>query len=76
MTSLTADYVHARLSAAALQAFAAENQTRVEATAAAQTEVDRRLKQLQRQAQLVRQDEITAEIVELAAGEAASNSRL
>jgi F-type H+-transporting ATPase subunit gamma len=74
LAALTSDYVHAQLSAAGLQAFAAENQARMMAMASTHTEIDRKLARLQRRAQVIRQEEITAEIVELAAGEAASFS--
>jgi F-type H+-transporting ATPase subunit gamma len=74
LTSLTADYVQAQLCAAALQAFASENQARMEAMAAAHTEIGRKLAHLQGQAQIVRQEEITEEIIELAAGEAAGQA--
>ena len=72
LAALTADYVHAQLCAAGLQAFAAENQARMMAMASAHTEIDRKLVRLQGRARVIRQEEITAEIVELAAGEAAS----
>jgi len=64
--------VHAQLCEAALQAFAAENQARMESMASAHNEIERQLSQLQGQQRVVRQEEITAEIIELAAGEAAS----
>ena len=72
LDDLTADYVHAQLCEAALQAFAAENQARMESMASAHNEIERQLSQLQGQQRVVRQEEITAEIIELAAGEAAS----
>lgn len=72
LDDLTADYVHAQLCEAALQAFAAENQARMESMASAHSEIERQLSRLQGQQRVVRQEEITAEIIELAAGEAAS----
>jgi F-type H+-transporting ATPase subunit gamma len=69
---LTADYLHAQLCHAALHAFAAENQARMEAMAAAHTQIDRQLGTLRARQRQVRQEEITAEIIELAAGETAS----
>jgi len=72
--ALTADYVHARLCEAGLQAFAAENEARMAAMASAQKEIDRQLDRLQGRARIVRQEEITAEIIELAAGDAASRA--
>ncbi|MDD2875929.1 MAG: F0F1 ATP synthase subunit gamma [Acidiphilium sp.] len=70
--ALTADYLHTLLCNAALHAFAAENEARMEAMAAAHTQIDRQLATLEMTQRIVRQDEITAEIIELAAGETAS----
>jgi len=70
--TLTADYVHAQLCKAALHAFAAENEARMETMAAARSQIERQLASLQATQRLVRQEEITAEIIELAAGETAS----
>jgi F-type H+-transporting ATPase subunit gamma len=70
--ALAADYMHAQLCRAGLHAFAAENQARMEAMAAARKQVERQLAQLQTHQRLVRQEEITAEVIELAAGETAS----
>jgi F-type H+-transporting ATPase subunit gamma len=72
VTALTADYMHAQLCTAALHAFAAENEARMEAMAAARAQIDRRLTELQATQSRVRQEEITIEIIELAAGETAS----
>ena len=72
---LTADYMHAQLCADALHAFAAENEARMEAMANARNQIQRRLDALQSTARQVRQEEITAEIIELAAGETASRER-
>ena len=71
---LTADYLHAQLCNAALHAFAAENEARMEAMAAAHNQIERQLSSLRATQRLVRQEEITAEIIELAAGETASRS--
>jgi F-type H+-transporting ATPase subunit gamma len=71
---LTADYLHAQLCTAALHAFAAENEARMEAMAAAHNQIERQLSELQATQRHVRQEEITAEIIELAAGETASQS--
>jgi len=73
LRDLAADYMHARLCAAALHAFAAENEARVEAMAAARNQVERQLTALQATQRQVRQEEITAEIIELAAGQTASS---
>jgi F-type H+-transporting ATPase subunit gamma len=72
--ALTADYVYAQLCNAALHAFAAENEARMEAMAAARGQIERQLAALQATQRQVRQEEITAEIIELAAGETASRS--
>jgi F-type H+-transporting ATPase subunit gamma len=74
LTDLTADYLHAQLCNTALHAFAAENEARMEAMAAAHNQINRQLSTLRATQQHVRQEEITAEIIELAAGETASRS--
>jgi F-type H+-transporting ATPase subunit gamma len=74
LRELTADYLHAQLCNAALHAFAAENEARMEAMAAARNQIERQLSELQATQRHVRQEEITAEIIELAAGETASRS--
>ena len=72
LRDLTADYMHAQLCKAALHAFAAENEARMEAMAAARSGIARQLSSLQAKQRQVRQEEITAEIIELAAGVTAS----
>lgn len=72
---LTADYVHAQLCQAALHAFAAENEARMQAMALAHSHIDRRLEELRGRRRQVRQEEITAEIIELSIGERASRLR-
>ncbi len=74
LRDLAADFLHAQLCRAALHAFAAENDARMTAMAAARTQIERRLGALQARQRLVRQEEITAEIIELAAGETASRA--
>ena len=69
---LTLDYLHALLCKAALHAFAAENEARMEAMAAARGQIERHLVSLRAMERQERQEGITAEILELAAGEAAS----
>ena len=69
---LTSDYVHALLCKAALHAFEAENEARMEAMAAARKQVEHQLTSLEARQRLVRQEEITAEVIELAAGESAT----
>jgi F-type H+-transporting ATPase subunit gamma len=73
--SLTADYLHAQLCRAAFHAFSAENEASMQAMAAARNQVERQLATLQARQRLVRQEEITAEVIELAAGETASRPR-
>jgi F-type H+-transporting ATPase subunit gamma len=75
LNALTPDYLHALLCWAALHSFAAENEVRMEAMAAARNQTERQLTSLQATLRRVRQEEITAEIIELAAGEAASRER-
>ena len=73
--ALTPDYLHAQLCRAALHSFAAENRARMEAMAAAHNQTERQLASLNATQRRVRQEDITAEIIELAAGEAASRER-
>ncbi|MDR3505845.1 MAG: F0F1 ATP synthase subunit gamma [Acidocella sp.] len=72
LASLTADYVHAMLCQAALHSFVAENEARMATMAAAHRHIDQQLQSLELMRRIVRQDEITAEIIELAAGQAAN----
>lgn len=74
LVDLTSDYLHAQLCNAALHAFAAENEARMEAMASARRQIERQLSRLQATERIVRQEEITAEIIELAAGETASRA--
>jgi F-type H+-transporting ATPase subunit gamma len=74
LDELTADYLHAQLCKAALHAFAAENEARMQAMAAARNQIESQLTSLHTTQRLVRQEEITEEIIELAAGETASRS--
>jgi len=73
--ALAADYMHAQFCRAGLHAFAAENEARMEAMAAARNQVERQLASLQARQRAVRQEEITEEVIELAAGETASRQR-
>lgn len=72
LSELTAGYMHAQLCRAALHAFAAENEARMEAMASARRQIERQLSSLKATQRTVRQEEITAEIIELATGETAS----
>ncbi len=74
LIDLTAEYVHAQLCKTTLHAFAAENEARMEAMTSARGQIERQLSALQATQRIVRQEEITAEIIELAAGETASRS--
>lgn len=72
LLDLVAAHLHAQLCRAALRAFEAEAQARMEAMAAAHRHIDRELATLQLAWQQMRQEDITAEIVELTAGQQAS----
>lgn len=72
LAGLSDEHLHAQLCQVELTAFVAENEARMEAMAAAHTELDRQLSQMQAMQRQLRQGEITAEIIELAAGESAS----
>jgi F-type H+-transporting ATPase subunit gamma len=72
---LAQDYVFALLCEAAAEAFAAENEARMATMASAKANIDKTLTALQMEERLTRQDEITAEVVELAAGARARGSR-
>ncbi|MDE2467586.1 MAG: F0F1 ATP synthase subunit gamma [Bradyrhizobium sp.] len=65
---LTAEYVYARLCEAAMHAYEAENQARMMTMTAARHNIGSRLVALTQHEQQLRQEEITNEIVELAAG--------
>lgn len=65
---LTAEYIYARLCEAAMHAYEAENQARMMTMTAARHNIEARLAALTQRAQQLRQEEITNEIVELAAG--------
>ncbi len=70
--SLAEEYVYAQLCEAALHAFEAENQARMMAMAAAKTNIETKLAELVQHQHQLRQDDITTEIIELAAGAEAS----
>jgi F-type H+-transporting ATPase subunit gamma len=65
---LTAEYVYAELCEAAMHAYEAENQARMMTMTAARHSIGTRLVALTQREQQLRQEEITNEIVELAAG--------
>lgn len=68
LEGLTAEYVFAQLCEATLQAFAAENEARMLEMAQAKSNIDDKLTTLKSRERQLRQEEITTEIVELAAG--------
>jgi F-type H+-transporting ATPase subunit gamma len=72
--ALSADYFHALITKAALHAFAAENQARMEAMSAAGSQIERELNAFNAKLRLVRQEAITAEIIELGTGAASQVS--
>jgi F-type H+-transporting ATPase subunit gamma len=75
LTRLTEEYVYARVCEAAVEAYVAENEARVTAMAAARSKIETQLATLQQLEHRVRQEAITAEVVELA-GRASERRRL
>ncbi|WP_104018559.1 F0F1 ATP synthase subunit gamma [Roseovarius nitratireducens] len=76
INSLSGDYLHALVCKAALHAFAAENEARMEAMSAAASQITRELGHFEATLRRVRQEAITAEIIELGTGAAsATDSR-
>jgi F-type H+-transporting ATPase subunit gamma len=65
---LVSEYVYAQLLEAAMHAFAAENEARMMAMAAAKDNIESKLAGLSQREHQLRQEEITTEIVELATG--------
>ncbi len=65
---LAAEYLYAQLCEAAMHAFEAENEARMMAMASAKTNIETKLAALSHRERQVRQEEITAEIIELATG--------
>jgi F-type H+-transporting ATPase subunit gamma len=65
---LAAEYVYAQLCEAAMHAFAAENEARMIAMLAAKNNTEAKLAALFQRERQLRQEEITTEIIELAAG--------
>ncbi|AZV31144.1 F0F1 ATP synthase subunit gamma [Cobetia sp. ICG0124] len=68
VTRLGQEHQHARLCQAALHAFAAENEARMEAMTSAATQIERELEDFKATLRQVRQESITAEIIELGTG--------
>jgi F-type H+-transporting ATPase subunit gamma len=75
VASLSADYLHALVCKAALHAFAAENEARMEAMSAAGSQIARELELFQATLRRVRQEAITAEIIELGTGAATARDQ-
>ncbi len=70
LASLGTDYVHALVCKAALHAFAAENEARMEAMSSAGSQIASELEVFEATLRQVRQEAITAEIIELGTGAA------
>lgn len=68
LARLTDEYIYARLCEAAMHSFAAENEARTQAMSFASNNIDRTLDELVQREHTIRQEEVTAEIVELTAG--------
>ncbi|VWC82416.1 ATP synthase subunit gamma [Burkholderia contaminans] len=68
LAELAQAYVFVELCEAAMLAFAAENEARTRAMIAARANIEHKLSELLQICRLARQDEITADILELAAG--------
>jgi F-type H+-transporting ATPase subunit gamma len=73
--SFGADYFHALVCRTALHAFAAENDARLEAMSAAGNQIARELEVFRATLRRVRQEAITAEIIELGTGAAAAHEQ-
>jgi F-type H+-transporting ATPase subunit gamma len=72
---LAAEYVFAQLCQATTNAFEAENEARTLAMASARSNIETKLTALRQRESRLRQEEITTEIVELAAGSEATKRR-
>lgn len=68
IAGLSEEFVFAQVCEAAMEAFAAENEARMMTMAAAKTNIDGKLTALQARERRIRQEEVTAEVVELATG--------
>jgi F-type H+-transporting ATPase subunit gamma len=74
LDQLAEEYVYADLCAAVILSYAAENEARMQAMIAARSNVERKLDELTASYRNLRQEEITAEIIELSAGTIASTN--
>ena len=72
LAQVAEEYVFSELCEAVMLSFAAENEARMRAMIAARTNVERKLDELTASYRNLRQEEITAEIIELSAGTLAS----
>ncbi len=72
ISALGQDYFNAQICKAALHAFAAENEARMEAMTAAGSQIAQELETFEGTLRRVRQEAITAEIIELGTGAAAA----
>lgn len=75
IASLGQDYFNAQVCRATLHAFAAENEARMEAMSSAGTQIARELETFQATLRRVRQEAITAEIIELGTGAVTARDR-
>ena len=75
IASLGQDYFNAQVCKAGLHAFAAENEARMEAMSSAGTQIARELETFQATLRRVRQEAITAEIIELGTGAITARDR-
>lgn len=72
--SLGEDYFHAQVCKAALHAFTAENEARIEAMTSAAGQIAEELEAFESKLRRVRQEAITAEIIELGTGAASTHT--
>jgi F-type H+-transporting ATPase subunit gamma len=73
LEQFAAEYIYAELCRAAMHAFEAENEARMLAMGSARTNIEGKLADLSQRERQLRQQEITAEILELATGAQASS---
>ena len=76
LASLGQEYFNAQVCKAALHAFAAENEARMEAMTSAGSQIARELETFEATLRRVRQEAITAEIIELGTGDASARSNV
>jgi F-type H+-transporting ATPase subunit gamma len=76
LEQLTAEYVFAQLCDAAMEAYEAENQSRMMTMTAAKANIGGKLDALSQRERQLRQEEITSEIIELAGGAEAMRRKI